>query len=187
MLSTYLTALAIALASLASVADAVLCNGHHELCSRKYSNVTFVGSHDSPFIGDDIADNQHISIAEQLAMGVRFLQAQTHYEDDDTPVIKLCHTACFLRDAGPLEDFLMPIKEFLVSNPTEVITLLLTNPDNCKNSEFNEVFERVGLLEYVFKPGKTVLEPESWPMLGEMMASGQRLVVFMGLSTAIQW
>lgn len=177
-------AFAIAFVALFAVGSgATTCNGHSELCDRKYSNVTFIGTHDSPFVGDDMSDNQNISLTEQLVMGVRFFQAQTRA---DGYTIKLCHTQCFLRDAGPLDDLLTPVKDFLQSNPTEVITLLLTNPAGFENWEFNAVFRRVGLLDYVFEPVGTVLWLKSWPTLGEMIAKNQRLVVFIGSSTCTE-
>lgn len=42
------------LASLAATA----CNGHDALCAMRYSDVTFVGSHDSAFVGPLITQNQ---------------------------------------------------------------------------------------------------------------------------------
>lgn len=154
-----------------------ICNGHGELCSRRYSNITFVGAHDSPFVGDDIADNQRVSIADQLEMGVRFLQGQTHTDDG---TIRLCHTLCFLRDAGPLKEMLAPVKTFLDSNPSEVVTLLLTNQDGVQATAFDAVFKDTGLDQYAYVPED---EPrlDQWPTLGEMIARGQRLVVFMGM------
>lgn len=166
---------------LAAPHDAV-CNGRAELCNRPYSKLTFVGAHDSPFVGDDMADNQNITIEAQLAMGVRFLQGQTH---NDEGIIKMCHTACFIRDAGSLEEMLVPIKAFLDTNPTEVVTLLLTNPDAFNGSDFDAVFKGVGLDKYAFAPeGK--LKTDQWPTLGEMIDRGERLVVFMGLPATIR-
>lgn len=80
-----ISALAVAAGSLA--AD---CNGHAELCDRQYSKVTFVGAHNSPFVGVGPADNQLTDPTEQLDLGVRFLQAQTQ-EKDGSP--QMCHTS----------------------------------------------------------------------------------------------
>lgn len=169
---------AFTLASIATVASAqpLTCNGFSELCSRRYSNVTFIGSHDSPFVGQGISDNQNIPIAEQLAMGVRFFQAQTH-ELDGT--IELCHSHCMLRDAGPLADMLTTIESFLNGNPDEVVTLLLTNEGHFGGPAFDAVFKAVGLDAYAFCPQGS-LQLGEWPTLGEMVASAKRLVVFIG-------
>lgn len=98
------------------------CNGQDALCSRPYSNVTFVGSHDSAFVGPLPTQNQLLSVGDQLGLGVRFLQAQTHDLDG---TIEMCHTSCIELDAGTLTDYLKPIKTFMDANPNEVVTLLL--------------------------------------------------------------
>ena len=64
-------------ASFSGSAAAATCNGHDELCGRRYSDVTLIGSHNSAFVGDSPAHNQYVSVTRQLDLGVRFLQAQT--------------------------------------------------------------------------------------------------------------
>lgn len=161
---------------LAGNAAAAVCNGHSELCDRRYSNITFIGSHDSAFVGTNLADNQETSVADQLAQGVRFLQAQTHVQNN---TIELCHTLCLLEDAGPLADYLTTVKTFLDDNPNEVVTLLLTNQDGQSGAAFDAVFQSSGAKSYAFTPtGNSTLE--QWPTLGQMISMGQRLVVFMG-------
>lgn len=98
------------------------CNGQDAFCSRPYSNVTFVGSHNSAFVGLLPSQNQLVSVADQLGLGVRFLQAQTHDRDG---TIEMCHTSCAELDAGSLTNYLEPIKTFMDANPNEVVTLLL--------------------------------------------------------------
>ncbi|KAI3395159.1 hypothetical protein diail_1711 [Diaporthe ilicicola] len=152
------------------------CNGNSALCGRRYSNVTFVGSHDSAFVGTGVADNQETTVAAQLAQGVRFLQAQTHLDNN---TVKLCHTVCILEDAGPLATYLGDVKAFLDANPREVVTLLLTNQDGLPGATFDAVFRGAGIQGYAFAPGRN-LTLEQWPTLGQMIDNGQRLVVFMG-------
>lgn len=162
---------------LAGHVAAAVCNGHSELCDRRYSNITFIGSHDSAFVGNSLADNQEISVADQLAQGVRFLQAQTHIQNN---TIELCHTLCLLEDAGPLAAYLTTVKTFLDNNPNEVVTLLLTNQDGQSGAAFDAVFQSSGAKNYAFTPAET-LTLDQWPTLGQMITMGQRLVVFMGL------
>lgn len=164
------------LAVLGVVGAAVACNGNDALCSRLYSNVTQVGAHDSAFVGILLPDNQYLSVADQLGMGVRYLQAQTHEKDGN---IQMCHTSCIELDAGSLNDYLKPIKTFLDDNPNEVITLLLTNGDTIPVSQFGDVFAAVGLEKYAYTPPGT-LALDQWPTLQAMIDSGKRLVVFMG-------
>lgn len=152
------------------------CNGSPSLCSRRYSDVTYVGSHDSAFVGLLPTDNQFTSVASQLSQGVRFLQAQSHNKNG---VIELCHTTCLEKDAGTLASYLTPIKSFLDSNPNEVITLLLTNGDSIPVSQYGTVFSAVGLASYAFAPSGT-LTLDQWPTLAELISSGKRLIVFMG-------
>lgn len=152
------------------------CNGHAELCGRRYSNLTLVGSHNSAFVGTSPADNQETDVAAQLAQGVRFLQAQTHFDNN---TIKLCHTLCALEDAGPLEGYLAGVKAFLDANPREVVTLLITNQDGQTGAAFDAVFGAAGIQGYGFVPGRNV-SLDQWPTLGQMIDIGQRLVVFMG-------
>lgn len=159
-----------------ALAQQAPCNGHAELCARRYSNVTLVGSHDSAFVGTGVADNQETDVAAQLAQGVRFLQGQTHL---DNGTIKLCHTLCALEDAGPLEAYLGGVKTFLDANPREVVTLLITNQDGLPGPAFDAVFRAAGIQGYGFAPG-TNLTLDQWPTLGQMIDNGQRLVVFMG-------
>ncbi|KAK8073567.1 hypothetical protein PG994_004466 [Apiospora phragmitis] len=159
----------------ASVALALNCNGHNELCDRKYSNVTFVGAHDSSFVGILPADNQLQSVTDQLGGGVRYLTAQTHEKDD---AIELCHTSCLLLDTGPLQDYLGDIKKWMDGNPNEVVTLLLTNGDAIDVNKFADAFKTAGLDTYAYTPGAE-LAMDEWPTLGTMVANKKRLVVFM--------
>jgi hypothetical protein len=65
MLTSALTlALSLTLASVTSAAD--VCNGHAELCSKSYGGVTFLGTHNSAFVGDALADNQSNNVTVQL-------------------------------------------------------------------------------------------------------------------------
>ncbi|KAK0458190.1 PLC-like phosphodiesterase [Desarmillaria tabescens] len=60
---------------------ASVCNGRAELCNRGYGNVTFLSSHDSFAISEDIfalARTQELDLPGQLDLGVRMLQAQSH-------------------------------------------------------------------------------------------------------------
>ncbi|KAK7917325.1 PI-PLC X domain-containing protein 1 [Apiospora marii] len=167
-------ALALALA-FASGSLALDCNGHTELCDRKYSNVTFVGAHDSSFVGISPADNQLKSVTDQLSGGIRYLTAQTHKKDN---AIELCHTLCLLLDAGPLQNYLSDVKAWMDDNPNEVVTLLLTNQDAIDVNKFADAFKTAGLDTYAYTPGEE-LTMDEWPTLGTMVSNKQRLVVFM--------
>lgn len=155
------------------------CNGHVELCERKYSNITQIATHDSGFVGILPTDNQDVDFIAQLDAGVRFLQAQTHRNVFGT--LSLCHTSCFLKDAGSVQSYLQALKGWLDTHPKEVVTLLLTNGDNVPVSEFDEVYTASGIQPYAYVPGPrhdpSVLD--SWPTLGELIGNGTRLVAFL--------
>lgn len=161
---------------------ATTCNGRTEYCTRSYSDITFVGSHDAPFVGDLPQQNQYIDIKPQLDMGIRYLQAQTHHSPTDENVLELCHTSCFLEDAGTLESLLVTVKEWLDANANEVVTLLLTNGDSVDVTEFGETFSKSGIDSYAFVPSSSpnTLSIDDWPILGDLVSSGKRMVVFLG-------
>ncbi|KAM7221367.1 tat pathway signal sequence [Rhypophila decipiens] len=152
-----------------------MCNGHEGLCSRKYSQIAQIGAHNSAFVGDLPSDNQYVSATEILDMGLRFLQTQTQKWIDG---IQMCHTSCLLLDAGPLADFLTPIKDWLDDHPNEVVTLLLTNPDAVPVTDFADVFTAVGLDSYTYAPSPK-LAMDEWPTLKSLIDANTRLVVFM--------
>lgn len=157
------------------------CNGNSAYCGMKYSNVSFVGSHDSAFVGSEPSDNQDISLADQLKLGIRFLQGQTH--KNILGDLDMCHTNCLLLDAGKLESYLGTVKSFLDGNANEVITLLLTNGDSLDISEFDTAFKNAAIDKYTFVPSSNPLPIGSWPTIGDMIDSGKRLVVFLGMAT----
>ena len=159
-----------------AAAAAAACNGYEELCGRKYSDVTFIGSHNSAFVGETITHNQYVSVTEQLDYGVRFLQAQTHEKGG---VIEMCHTFCLELDEGPLTDYLQEISNWMQRKPNEVVTVLLTNPDAIPVEQFDAAFESTGLKDYVFHP-KEKIAKDQWPTLRELIDDGTRLLVFMG-------
>lgn len=56
------------------------CNGYTELCSRKYSNVTEVCAHNSPFtIKNNAASNQNYDVTTQLNDGIRMRKCHLTY------------------------------------------------------------------------------------------------------------
>ncbi|GAO17135.1 hypothetical protein UVI_02026660 [Ustilaginoidea virens] len=154
------------------------CNGHGELCGKRYSDVTFVGSHNSAFVGPTPTHNQYVSVTDQLNLGVRFLQAQTH---DKGGTIEMCHTYCWELDSGPLARYLGEIAAWMDGHPGDVVTLLLTNEDAIPVGRFDDVFGRTGLKRYAFRP-RGVLSRRQWPTLRELIDAQTRLVVFMGTS-----
>ena len=156
--------------------------------SRPYSNHTFLAAHDSPFIGPLPQHNQNLNITEQLSFGIRFLQGQAHRSPTNESQLQLCHTSCALEDGGPLVQFLETIGGWLLENPEEVVSLLLTNGDRVGVEMFGEAFRESGIEEMVFVPetnggggASPVLPVERWPSVEELVGMGKRVVVFLGM------
>jgi hypothetical protein len=167
---------ALPLLALGQTVSADGCNGNTALCSRSYSNVTQVGTHDSAFVGVLPTENQVDSVADQLGAGIRFLQAQTHQLNGE---LYLCHTSCGELNAGLLTDYLSTVKTFLDANPNEVLTMLLTNGDRVDVSLFGTAFSSVGIDKYAYTlPSQFTID--EWPTLQELIDQGSRLIVFLG-------
>ncbi|KAI0293892.1 PLC-like phosphodiesterase [Multifurca ochricompacta] len=158
----------------------MVCNGHPELCDRSYGNVTFAGAHDSFAFSKDpfaLARDQEVNVPRQLSLGIRLLQAQSHTGFDG--LLRFCHTNCFLFDGGTVEAYLKHVVTFLEENPNEVLTLLFTNPEGLSFLDvWAPVFEASGASQYAYIPPQNPMPQSAWPTLGEMIANGTRLVVF---------
>lgn len=155
-----------------------VCNGNAAFCDRSYSNVSFIGAHDSGFVGS-IADprvNQEEDITDQLNAGIRFVEAQTHLSGS---TIELCHTSCAELDAGALQDYLSSINSWLEANPNDVVTLLLTNGDSIPITQYDSVFEASGLKQFTFVPSTNPLPIDQWPTFSDLISAGTRLIAFM--------
>ncbi|EFI26548.1 hypothetical protein CC1G_15761 [Coprinopsis cinerea okayama7 len=160
--------------------DEKACNGHPELCDRKYGNVTFLGSHDS--FADSphfyaLSRTQEVPLEAQMKMGVRMLQAQSHMKNG---VLHFCHTSCALFDGGSVEAYLLKVKKFLEENPNEVMTFVFTNPEELSVEEvWKPVFEKTGMDQLAYIPPQPIMTRDDWPTLREMIDSGRRVVVFL--------
>jgi len=156
-----------------------LCNGHSELCDRKYGNVTFVGAHDSfayssnPFA---LARTQEVDVKTQLNQGVRLLQVQAHMNRKD---LHFCHTSCAFFDGGKVKDYLWKVKNFLDSHPNEIITIIIANHEKVPSKVWQPIFNSTGLADMAYVPPHTPMMREDWPTLRKLLDSGRRLVVFM--------
>ena len=148
------------------------CNGSVNLCRRRYDQVAYATTHNAMSSADDgwWLANQRRSIARQLADGVRGLMLDTHYDGSDHTVW-LCHKLCWL-GSERLDKELTVIARFLDEHPHEVITLIFESKVSAADT--GKAFADSGVLRHVYE--HPVGQP--WPTLGEMVAAGQRLVVF---------
>ncbi|KAI9501062.1 PLC-like phosphodiesterase [Coemansia spiralis] len=166
---------------------AQLCNGHAELCSRAYTNVSFACTHNAYSYAppnDPLVLNQQRTIQQQLDDGIRAFMldvVRTKQKDTSIDSVHLCHESCLLIDKGPLIDTLKVVKTFMDQNPTEIITFIIENVSGFTPEELRPSFEQAGLDEYAYTPEFAPRSSHSgypWPTLGDMIKNNQRLVVF---------
>lgn len=155
------------------------CNNYVEFCERKYSNITVVGCHNSPFVRlGNVAANQEYDVTAQLNDGARFLQAQIQWPTNDTAP-HFCHTTCDLFDAGPITDWLGKVKSWVASNRFEVITILLGNGNYSDPRLYYPYIESTGILDYIYTPPKEVMTYDDWPTLQELILLNTRVIMFL--------
>ena len=145
-------------------------NGSEALCARRYDEVTYATAHNAMSNRDEgwYRPNQRHGIERALEDGVRGLMLDAHpYRGE----VYLCHGVCEF-GRRPMQDALCGLRAFLARNPGEVVTLLIENhvPDDDLARELTDA--GLGPMLHAQPRGAP------WPTLGEMVASGRRLVVF---------
>ncbi|KAI1389883.1 PLC-like phosphodiesterase [Hypoxylon trugodes] len=166
------------------------CNNYPEFCSRKYSNITHIACHNSPFTTpNNLAANQQYDVTSQLNDGVRFLQGQIQWPSGGNEP-HFCHTSCDILDAGPITDWLGQVKNWVASHPYDVVTILLGNGNYSTPNLYVPFIEQTGILRYIYTPPVVPMALDDWPTLSEMVLKGQRVVMFMDYmanQTAYPW
>lgn len=171
------------------------CNNYVEFCNRQYMNFTEVCAHNSAFVKrNNAAANQNIQILGQLNDGIRMIQGETHHVNN---TIFSCHTSCDLLNAGPLQDELTTVRQWIDAHPYDVVTILLVNSDfvdvnlcempkllqecwHLTNLPIDvDPIQNAGLGPYLYLPPKVPMHREDWPTLGDMILTNKRVVVFM--------
>ncbi|KAJ5926425.1 hypothetical protein N7516_008198 [Penicillium verrucosum] len=164
------------------------CNNYPEFCTRKYSNITMVAAHNSPFVRkNNIAANQVLDVTTQLNDGIRTLQFQTHYENG---TMHLCHTNCQLLGVGTLEEYLTDVNTWMRENPYDVVTFIIGNFDYVSPENFTTPIYNSGLKDLIYTPKKVPMALNDWPTLSEMILRQKRAVFFMDYQanqTAYPW
>lgn len=155
------------------------CNNYPEFCSRKYSNITFVAAHNSPFaVPNNAASNQQLGVIDQLNDGIRMLQVQTHY-NATTNTLSCCHTSCDLLNVGTVQSYLTNITGWIKTHPYDVVTILLGNADLIGAGNYSTPIVDSGLFNYAYVPPQIPMNVSSWPTLSDMILMGKRAVIFM--------
>ncbi|XP_020099663.1 PI-PLC X domain-containing protein At5g67130 [Ananas comosus] len=139
-------------------------------------------------------DNQEDTVTQQLNNGVRALMLDTYDFKGD---VWLCHSTggkCYDFTAfEPALDTMMEIEAFLSANPSEIVTLILEDYVQAPNG-LTKVFNESGLLQYWFPVSKMPQNGEDWPLVSDMVANNERLLVFTSIRSkqetegiAYQW
>lgn len=153
------------------------CNLHVEFCTRKYSNITQVCAHNSPFVkANNAAANQAFGVISQLDDGIRMLQIQAHVANG---TVFLCHSSCDILNAGTMTDYLTTVAGWVEKHPYDVITILIGNAAYLPVSTYTPAIADSGLLPYVYTPPKTDMALSDWPTLASMIITSARVVIFM--------
>jgi hypothetical protein len=144
------------------------CNGHAELCARRYDEVAFPATHNSMsnFELGWAAANQNFSMNRQLQDGIRAMLIDTHEWNDD---LYLCHSVCALGNTV-LVDALKDIRTFLDEHPSEVLTFIIQ--DGITPAQTEHAFKSAGLADMVYSHETG----SPWPTLFDMIVSGKRIV-----------
>ncbi|TPX15697.1 uncharacterized protein E0L32_000031 [Thyridium curvatum] len=166
------------------------CNNWPEFCARKYSNITMVAAHNSPFDrAGSAASNQELGVVTQLDDGIRFLQAQIQWPTNGTQP-HFCHTSCDILDAGPITDWLTKVKNWVAAHPYDVVTILLGNGNYSKPELYAPYIESTGIVDFAYVPPYLPMSLDEWPTLSDMILTGKRVVMFLDYNanqTAYPW
>lgn len=153
------------------------CNNYPEFCTRKYSNITYIGAHNSPFVNpNSAAANQALRVTKQLNDGIRMLQGQTHWVNN---TIFYCHTSCDLLNAGTAQEYFANISRWISTHPYDVVTLLIGNADFIGVGNYTQPLEASGLAKWAYTPSRIPMVIDDWPTLSELILTQKRAVIFM--------
>lgn len=158
------------------------CNGFAEYCNKQYNTLTYIMTHNSYGFTANPASNQLCPTNTQLDDGVRGLKLSAIKPNNATTPgsasdsIYLCHTSCTLLNAGPAVNTLNTVATWVKNNPNEVITIMWNNLGGFEPAAFEAAYNASGIMDYVHVQNSNNY---TWPTLGEMIASGKRVVNFL--------
>lgn len=145
------------------------CNGHPELCDKRYNEVAYLTTHNA-FNAEEEGfqlPNQTFGLTQQLQDGVRAFMLDV-YDEGGTATV---YHGFSLLGTATLADNLVEIKDFLDANPNEVVTIIFESYVDA--TMMDNSFTDVGLIPYLHE--QTL--GEDWPTLQQMINAGTQLVV----------
>ncbi|MDT0440113.1 MULTISPECIES: RICIN domain-containing protein [Streptomyces] len=157
---------------------------------RTLDQVTFLTAHNAyangvdggfapPFV--NLFPNQARGIERQLADGVRGFMLDIHQTPDGAI---LCHNSCTLVSKPvALWVDLQRMVDFLKAHPDQIATVFLE--DYVDPGVLRAELARVnGLSDVLYRPDRTGVRQNGWPRTADMIAAGQRLLIFTDHSRA---
>ncbi|KAK6136914.1 hypothetical protein DH2020_029359 [Rehmannia glutinosa] len=124
--------------------------------------------------------NQQDSITNQLHNGVRALMLDMYdfktISGYATHLGKLLQLHSF-RKYQPAINVLKEVQQFLQSNPTEIVTIIIEDYVTSPNG-LTKVFNASGLKKFWFPVSRMPKNGGEWPTVDDMVRQNQRLVVF---------
>jgi len=85
----------------------------------------------------------------------------------------------------PAIDTLKEIEAFLSANPSEIVTVILEDYVHATNG-LTKVFTEAGLMKYWFPLASMPRNGQDWPLVSDMVAKNQRLLVFTSIKSKEQ-
>ena len=147
-----------------------LCNGFANLCDKRISETLFLGTHNSMSAQEQgwIAPNHMYPIPDQLRDGVRALNIDTYWWEDEA---YMCHGFCEI-GAQPLSYASDSIADFLDRNPDNV--LIITFQSTLSAEETLQPFYNSGLQSELYHHETGA----QWPALHTLIENETRLLLF---------
>jgi hypothetical protein len=137
---------------------------------------TWLTAHNAFDTSHEMFPNQSMTMTQQLDYGVRGLMLDL-WEVGEKKSVRLCHGGTCLGEvfATELNKTILP---FLRANKNAVITLHLEDYTS-RQALANALAQVPDLAQFTFKPDSwPSSESQDWPTLEEIIASGQRLLIF---------
>eukprot|EP00854_Cymbomonas_tetramitiformis_P001331 gene1331-1929_t len=184
------------------------CNGHADLCDRRYNNVTYACTHNAYNSVDDnyFFANQYKSILSQLHHGIRSFMVDV-YKHPTTGRAVFCHGGYITDIFCPFgnrngADVMRPMHRWLKEHSEEVITFIVENSGykgitRCSADDIEKEFTSAFGTEILYDPtqalypsvggNKRPINTGQWPTLREMIQNNKRVVVITSGEIGASW
>ncbi|MEM7039723.1 MAG: phosphatidylinositol-specific phospholipase C domain-containing protein, partial [Bacteroidota bacterium] len=148
---------------------AAQCNGHADLCNRRYDEVAYLTTHNAFCAAQDnfLFPNQNFGLTQQLQDGVRGMMLDVY---DENGTITVYHGTP-LAGSAPFSSNLAEIKNFLDANPNEIVTLIIQCGITANDMESE--LTAAGLMSRVY----TKPTGGQWATLQQMIDDDERIVI----------